>query len=86
MVVYSKQDRRWNAEKPSATLDHKMIIHFANQSQTCQLLSILKTFYFQTFNEKKLWRAWYVCVCMWSNWHNILTISPSVHRNVPGGR
>ena len=40
MVVYSKQDRRWNAEKPSDTLDHNMIIHFANHSQTCQLLNI----------------------------------------------
>ena len=45
------------------TLDHlrsinrNMIIHFANQSQTCQLLKILKTIFVQTFHEKKLWKV-----------------------------
>ena len=34
-----------------------MIIHFANQSQTCQLLKILKKNFFQTFHEKKLWKV-----------------------------
>ena len=35
-----------------------IIIHFANQSQTCQLLKILKNcFFFQTFHEKKLWKV-----------------------------
>ena len=35
-----------------------MIIHFANQSQTCQHVKILKNFYFfQTFHEKMLWKV-----------------------------
>ena len=33
------------------SINRDMIIHFANQSQTCQLLEI---FFFQTFHEKKL--------------------------------
>ena len=38
------------------SINPNMIIHFANQSQTCQLLKILKN-YFQTFHEKKLWKV-----------------------------
>ena len=34
-----------------------MIIHFANQSQTCQLLKILKNNFIETFHEKKLWKV-----------------------------
>ena len=37
------------------SINSNMIIHFANQSQTCQLLKILTNFFFQTFHEKKLW-------------------------------
>ena len=52
----NRQDRRWNAEK---TLGHlrsingNMIIHFANQSQTCQLLKILKNIIFSNFSWKE---------------------------------
>ena len=43
-----------------------MIIHFANQSQTCQLSKILKNIFFQTFHEKKLWKA----INPRLNWYN----------------
>ena len=39
------------------SMNRNMIIHFANQSQTCQLLKIIKNFFFQTFHEKKLWKV-----------------------------
>ena len=38
------------------SINPNKIIHYANQSQTCQLLKILKKlFFFQRFHEKKLW-------------------------------
>ena len=37
------------------SINRNMVIHFANQSQTCHLLKILKNIFFQTFPEKKLW-------------------------------
>ena len=39
------------------SINRNMIIHFANQSQTCQLLKILKNIFFLTFHEKKLWKV-----------------------------
>ena len=50
-------------------INGNMIIHFANQSQTCQLLKIKKKI--QTFHEKKLWKVvqiqgWgqiSICIC-----------------------
>ena len=83
------------------SINHNMIIHFANQSQTCQLLKI--HFFFQTFHEKNLWKvvqsipgwtdrenpyrlSYYIYICR-VLLHNILTISPRcVNRNLPGGR
>ena len=48
-----KQDRRWNADKPSATINPNTINHFASQSQTCQLLRNFFFFFFyvQTVNS-----------------------------------
>ena len=76
-----------------------MINHFANQSQTCQLLKILKTIFFQTL--KRICEKW----CNQSQvqliykihidyreghididkcfWHHILVISHAVYRNLP---
>ena len=46
---------RWKTLGHLRSINCNMIIHFANQSQTCQLLMILKNiFFFQTFHEKKL--------------------------------
>ena len=39
------------------SINCNMIIHYANQSKTRQILKILKTFFFQTFHEKKLWKV-----------------------------
>ena len=39
------------------SINRNMIIHFANQSQTCQLFKIKKKKKIQTFHEKKLWKV-----------------------------
>ena len=39
------------------SINRNMIIHFANQSQTCQLSRIKKRHSFQTFHDKKLWKV-----------------------------
>ena len=37
------------------SINRNMIIHFANQSQTCELLKKKK--FFRTFHEKNLWKV-----------------------------
>ena len=55
-VTMESKLQKTDTEMPK-TLGHftsinpNMIIHFANQSETCQLLKFLKTFFFQTFHE-----------------------------------
>ena len=51
-----------------------MIIHFANQSQTCQLLKILKNIFFQSFHEKKLWKVVQSIPC-WTDIENPYRLS-----------
>ena len=75
------------------SINCNMIIHFANQSQSCQLLRILKKhFFFKHFMERNCEVVQSIpgwtdienpsrlsrASCMSSSWYNILTISPSV--------
>ena len=50
----SRQDReRRKTLGHLRSINRNMIIHFANQSQTCQLLNILKNFFFSNFSWKE---------------------------------
>ena len=56
------------------SINRNMVIHFANQSQTCQLLKILKNLFFQTFHEKKLWKMVQSIPC-WTDTENPYRLS-----------